>query len=329
MDETVSQRSRDWRRSALLVVGTILLAVYLLRLDWATVRLARQAFPVGIAISVVLLNLITGALKYGRWSQLLARRGIDTRGTAFEEYLAINAGFFIGLVTPGTSGELTRGAFSKVPNVRAVSIVGYEKTSDLAVLILMVAGSAVVQFTSGISSWIASGLILLATGLSYTMFVKYDWLVTAPVRWLLHRFGSDRQVASMRGVYWEFYDLLRDRRAILTSAVYSVLLWTLPVVQMHLIIIGLGGDIPFKTSAFTFLFPYLIGVLSLIPAGIGAFDIATDQFGSQAISMAGAAGELGSIVPLYFRLLVTVPLIALGYMSQVILSASWRSGANT
>jgi uncharacterized protein (TIRG00374 family) len=327
MEESLPQSSIDWKRASLLAAGSALFGLYLVRLDWGAVRDTRSAFPVGIGFLVVVLNLLTGALKYGRWSGLLRRRGIEERGSALEEYLAINAGFFLGLVTPGTSGELTRGAFSGVSSARATSIVGYEKTSDLAVLLLMVAGSFVVQFTNGLASWVASGLILLVSGAAYVLFLRFDKMVTAPVRILLERFGNERHVETARGMYWEFYELLKDRRALVVSLGYSALLWVLPVIQMHLIMAGLGGDVPFKTSAFTFLFPYLIGVLSLIPAGIGAFDMAADAFGGRAIALAGAATELGSLAPLFFRVLVTVPLIAFGYVCQLILNAARKSGS--
>ncbi len=188
----------------------------------------------------------------------------------------------------------------------------------------MVAGSAVVQFTSGITSWLVSGAIVFCTVGAYVMFRGFDRLVTGPFRFLLRRFGDSKQVDAARSVYWEFYELLGDRRTLVFSAVFSALLWTLPVVQMHLIFTGLGGDIPFKTSAFVFLLPYLIGILSMIPAGIGAFDIAADQIGGRAISMAGAAGALGSLGPLYFRVFVTIPLIVLGYLCHIILDVRRR-----
>jgi uncharacterized membrane protein YbhN (UPF0104 family) len=166
--------------------------------------------------------------------------------------------------------------------------------------------------------------VLLVTVSTYLLFLRYDRMITAPMRWLLHRFGNERQLYTARGMYWEFYDLLRDRRALGTSVAYSVFLWILPVLQMQLIMVGLGGDVPLKTSAFVFLFPYLIGVLSLIPAGIGAFDMAADEIGGRAMALAGEAAELGSLSPLYFRVLVTVPLIGLGYVCQLILNTSRR-----
>ena len=310
------------------MLGTALFAAYLVRLDWNAVRESRAAFPFGVAMLVIILNLLTGALKYGRWLRLLRMRGIEQRGSRFDEYLAINAGFFLGLVTPGTSGELARSALSEVPSVRALAIIGFEKLSDLGVLLLMVAGSAVVQFTSGTTSWVASILILLVTVSVYVLFLRFDRLVTGPFRFLLERFGKSSHVEAARGVYWEFYELLGDRRTLVHSAVFSALLWTLPVVQMHLILSGLDGQLPFKTSAFVFLFPYLIGILSMIPAGIGAFDIAAGQFGGRAIEMAGAAGSLGSLAPLYFRVFVTVPLIALGYVCHIALDLKRRKVAS-
>jgi len=316
------------KRGVLLLLGTILLAVYLTGLDWPSVREAGASFPIGAALGVVSLNLATGLLKYGRWSRLLARRGITDRGSRLEEYLAINAGFFLGLVTPGTSGELARGAFSGVAGSRAVAIVGFEKVSDLGILLLMVAGSAVVQFTSGTSSWAASAAILLSTFMLYVLFLRFDRVVTAPFRWLLSRFLTEKQLETARGVYWEFYELLRDRKALVGSAVFSALLWILPVIQMHLILNAVAGDVPLKTSAFVFLFPYLVGVVSMIPAGIGAFDITADQVGSRALVLAGAAGEAGSVAPLVFRLLVTLPLVAFGYGCQLLLNVRQRGKAS-
>jgi len=298
-------------------LGTALFAVYLSRLDWGAVRQTRTAFPVGVAVLVIVLNLSTGLLKYSRWSRLLHWRRIDQQGSQFDEYLAINAGFFLGLVTPGTSGELARSALSEVPVSRALAIIGFEKLSDLSVLLLMVAGSAVVQYTSGITSWLASGAIVFATAGAHAFFLRYHRLVTGPFRFLLKRFSGRSHIETARSVYQEFYELVGDRRALVYSALLSALLWALPVVQMHLILSGLGGDIPFKTSAFVMLAPYLIGILSMIPAGIGSFELAADQIGGRAIQMAGAAGQLGSLAPLYFRVLVTVPLIVLGYLCHV------------
>ena len=327
-DKSKIRARSGWRRLGLLVFGSLLFAAYLARLDWAAVGSSWMYFPGAVAAGVILLNLFTGALKYGRWSMLLRTRSITARGRPFEEYMAINAGFFLGLVTPGTSGELARGAFSDVAGSRAVAIVGFEKICDFGILLLMVAGSAVVQFTSGLTSWLVSALIAIITLGAYLTFLRFDRFVTAPLSWLLGKIGSERHVEAARGVYWEFYELLKDRRSLVYSAGFSFLLWSLPVVQMHMILNGLDNGVPLKTSAFVFLFPYLVGILSMIPAGIGAFDIAAHQLGGRAISLAGATGEIGSFAPLYFRLLVTVPLIVLGYASQLWLNARKKSAVS-
>ncbi len=116
MGDELLGKQIDWKRAGLLTLGTVLFVVYLGRLDWGEVREARTAFTVGVAVLIVCINLLTGHVKYGRWSRLLKKRGIEQRGSWLDEYLAINAGFFQGLVTPGTSGELARSAQVMFPD---------------------------------------------------------------------------------------------------------------------------------------------------------------------------------------------------------------------
>ena len=49
----------DWKCAGLLRLGTVLFAVYLVQLDWEAVRDIHIAFPGGVAVLVVALNLLT------------------------------------------------------------------------------------------------------------------------------------------------------------------------------------------------------------------------------------------------------------------------------
>jgi hypothetical protein len=106
------------KRWALLLFGAVLFCVYLTRVGWADVTAAGRVFPLGIALLVILLNSGTGILKLSRWQGLLRSRGISLPSSVGQKYLAVNAGLFLGLVTPGTAGELARGALSDVKNSR-------------------------------------------------------------------------------------------------------------------------------------------------------------------------------------------------------------------
>ena len=109
-DSGATLETREYR--GLLALVTVRSLICLVRLDWNSVKAARIESPVGITATAVVLNLLAGALQYQGWSGLLRRRGITERGSSLEECSAINAGLFLGLLTPGTSGELTRGAFT-------------------------------------------------------------------------------------------------------------------------------------------------------------------------------------------------------------------------
>jgi len=312
------------KRWALLLFGAVLFFVYLTRVGWADVAAAGRVFPLGVALLVILLNSGTGILKLRRWQGLLRSRGISQPRSVGQEYLAVNAGYFLGLVTPGTAGELARGALSDVKNSRAVALVAFEKTTDLGILLLMVLASLVVQFTTGLESWAFIIALSLASILSYAIFTRFDRWLTGPIKWLLGKITSETRQDLARSIYWEYYELIANRRVLLRSCLYSTGLWVLPVLQMHMILQGLGSAPPLKTSAFLFLGPYLVGVASMIPSGVGAFDLTVNVLGARALEFAGSTVAAASVAPLYFRLLVTLPLISLGFASQVLLNIRKR-----
>lgn len=314
-------RLKKW---SLLGVGVLLFGLYLNRLDWSAIRAAAVHPTISISLGVVFLGLGNGLLKLRRWRQLLVSRGVDRPRSLWMEYMAVNAGFFLGLVTPGTAGELARGALSEVSESRALAIVAFEKTTDLGVLLLMVLASFVTQFTFGWRSWAFAGGLALLCLAAYSIYVRFDRMLTTPARWLLELLASADRVETARQVYWEYFEMIVDRRTLLRSSAYSFALWLLPVLQMYLILRGLGVDVMLKTAALTFLLPYLIGVVSMIPSGIGSFDFAVHAVGERALLSGGAGVAAAALAPLYFRLLVTLPLILLGLASHVYLAIRER-----
>lgn len=320
MQSTAAEESgrTEWdvRRIVLLAAGTALLVLYLRGLDFSTLPAAAGRFSLGMVVLVVSLNVVPGALKYLRWRYFLGRRGMD--GGGFRSYLAVNASFYLGLVTPGTVGELSRAFVAGEGETgKGTAVVVFEKLTDLVILLLLVVGSAAVQFTSGLTSWIVTGLAVMLVAAGHWLFVRFDDLVTAPAKFLLERFVSRDRQLSLRDAYWEFYELTQDRRLTLVSIVVSSLLWLVTLVQMHLIFTGLGWDLPVKTTALALFLPYLVGVVSMVPLGLGAFEFTMARVSDSGIA-AGMAGE-AAMGPLFYRFLVTVPLIVGGYVCHLVL----------
>lgn len=314
-----------WIRRALLFgAGTVLLVLYLKGLDYSTLLRSARTFPVGIAAAVVAINVLPGGIKYLRWRHFLTERGLGVEG--WRGYLAVNASFYLGLVTPGTAGELSRAWVSESDEAgRATAVVAFEKLTDFAVLLLLVAGSAAVQFTEGLRSWAVVGAACVGVVGLYALFLRYDGLVTTPVKYLLQRAVSQERRESLRDAYWEFYELLDDRKLTLLSAVASAALWIVTLAQMQLIFAGLGWELPLKTTALALFLPYLLGVVSLIPLGLGVFEIVMSRVTEIGILASVAGGT--ALGPLFFRFLVTLPLVVGGYACH--LSLTFIRGRST
>lgn len=310
------------RRGLLLLVGTVLLVVYLRGLDYSALLSSAEAFPVALALAVVAINVLPGAIKYLRWRHFLSARGLGVEG--FRGYLAVNASFFHGLVTPGTAGELSRAWVSESEEAgRATAVVAFEKLTDLVVLVLLVAVSAAVQFTGGFRSWAVVGAACLAVVGGYALFLRYDSLLTTPLKFLLERAVSEDRREALRDAYWEFYELVDNRKLVVLSVVASSALWLVTLAQMQLIVTGLGWELPLKTTALALFLPYLAGVVSLIPLGLGVFELMMARVAQ--VDLLATAVEGAAIGPLFFRFLVTVPLVLGGYLCHLALTLTrWR-----
>lgn len=302
---------RGGAQPLLLLVGSVLLAVYLLGLDADALLRAVVRFPIATAGAIVALNVMPGIVKTIRWRWLLRSSGIETPfGRA---YLAINASFFLGLVTPGTAGELARALSVPDSRGRGLVIVTFEKIVDLIALLALAAASAVAVFYDGAVVWVTIAVGVTIAALSY---------------WLLLRHGGGTARALLDRAATVLPASLRDRLrqglgglgtlaarpgTFLGSALGSLILWLVPFVQMWLIFDGLGLDAPLSLIAGSYFLPYLVGILSMIPLGIGSFDLSL----SAVFGRYGVGGAEVALTPLLYRVLVSLPLIAFGYLCQV------------
>ena len=310
-DETAARPAGAGRAQAvLLLAGSVLLAIYLLGLDASQLLDAARAFPLGTALAILALNLLPGLLKTARWRWLLGSAGVKSR--LVPAYLAINAGFFLGLVTPGTAGELAR-AFS-VPEARGrgLVIVTFEKVVDLVVLLGLAVAAAVAVALDGAVVWAVIATGLTVSALAYAVLVRRAPAVASVARrarGLLPARLQDRVDDALQGLG----GLATRPATMAVAATVSLALWLVPFAQMWLIFRGLGLDAPLSLIAGSYFLPYLVGILSMIPLGIGSFDLSL----SAVFGRYGVGGPVVGITPLLYRVLVSLPLIAFGYGCQL------------
>lgn len=306
----------SWLRWLLLLVGTGLLAVYVGKLDTGALRAALGRFPTSLAVAVLALNLLPGLVKLARWRRLLHLEGIETR--RFMDYLRINAAFFLGLVTPGTAGELTRALTVEGDRARAMGIVSFEKFTDLVVLCLLAMASASYVLLPHQRFVGAVGATLLGAAGLYLVFLRANAALVAAAKRVLCALAPERLDRSLRFGLGGLNRFLRRPAVLLMSAACSTVLWLIPMIQMLLIYRGLGVDLPVRIVAFTFFLPYLLGVVSMVPLGLGTFDLAARQ---AATAFLRDAADVLALAPLAYRLFVTLPLVLFGYLSQIAMTA--------
>lgn len=311
-------------RLVLLLAGSVLLLVYLFSLDFSGLARAFWSFPIWIALVVLAMDLLPGAIKFLRWRYFLSRRGLPLPG--WNGYLAVNASFFLGLVTPGTVGEFSRPWVGESGETgRAAAIVLFEKVSDLAVLVLLAISCAALVLLDGAIAFVMIVGACLIGVLLYLLFLQFDGVAIRLANGVVKRLLSTNRLESLRTAYGDFYSLAESRRSMALSLGTSALLWVVSLVQLQLIFVGFGWEVSLPSAGMVLFVPYLIAVLSLIPLGIGAFELSMSEVIGLG-SMANAVGVSGAVIPLFFRFLVSLPLVLGGYVCHVTLLGR-RKGA--
>src|SRR6185436_4764050 len=115
-----------------------------------------------------------GVLKVARWRILTGPVDIGLG----RRYLAVNAGFFLGLVTPGTAGELTRGLLVGDRSPRLLATLLLEKVTDLGTLALCVLLSGIAYLASArLAALAIVPVLFLAVGAGW-LALRFDRLLT-------------------------------------------------------------------------------------------------------------------------------------------------------
>jgi uncharacterized protein (TIRG00374 family) len=297
------------RRGVLIALGFGLFLLFLYRLDLSVLKVSIREIRLTPLCAIVLLNFAVPLLKTVRWQMLLSRLGMSVG--KMEMFQGVSAGYFLGLVTPGTSGEVGRIFTVELNRSMGVTTVLYEKFFDFLVLFL-ISGCALLFHYSG---WQVFVLALVLCGgvsvLGLYLSSRTSGRSGRILAWMLRRVIRGEKRASIETVSRSLNRLSGDFRLSLVCVLFSLVLWILPGVQFYLICKSLSIPIDFQMTMIGFYVPYLAGVVSLLPLGLGVFDFSTKGILS---SSYGLGPELASSVALVFRILVTLPLVVWGFI---------------
>lgn len=304
------------RRALSLCAGILLFGVFIYRLDFEGREPGLGSAPSFWIATIVLMNLLVPILKTLRWKLLLAAHGIH-RGSR-DLFGAVAAGFFLGLVTPGTVGEFGRVLILDLRRMPALATILYEKVFDFLSLFLIVAIALAFEFLDARA--------LMFGGL-FTLAMTGGLLVSLKAPSISKSVCGPRDVArgsfakpSMHGIsqiYHGFRAMNADSRLAIISASVSLLLWSIAGVQFYLICKMLGAEATPRMVLIGFFGPYLLGVLSSLPLGLGVLDFAIARV---LLEFPAVPDALGEPIVILYRLLVTVPIVTFGFVCYL-----WRA----
>ena len=254
------------RLVAVTVVAAALYAAFAAFGDLQALRAAVSGFHPWALPAALGLVLVGYALRALRWRLYLRRLGVES--PYGESALVFLSGFAMG-VTPGKMGEVVKAYYLRerrgTPYVASVPAVFAERVNDMvSVAALLGIGLLFVPSRVGLLLGAAAiGLVL--AGL---LALRSDRLVGFVLGLLARAPRLARPAATLRDMHANLKPLLGGR-LLAESTLLGLAGWALEALAMYALAWGFGIPLSWAACAFVFSAGSIVGVLSLLPGGLG------------------------------------------------------------
>jgi glycosyltransferase 2 family protein len=287
---------------ALGVAVYLLLAVFS---GFGKLRAALDGFDYALVPAILGLVSLSYVARFFRWLYYLRLLKVSVP-------LGINAAIFAaGLsmtISPGKLGEILKSVFvrqaSGAPVARTAPAVVAERATDGTG---MVAWGFLGAFALGLGP--TTMVIFLAVAAFGIAVLRSKRLSLLAERVLVKVPLLNRLSPHLHDFHASSNELLATR-PLIVGTVISFLSWGLECLGVYLCAVGLGVEKDFLLVVFVFAVSSLLGVLSMLPGGIGAVEAGLAlQFRAVAELSAGVAGALTLVIrlaTLWFATLVGV-----------------------
>lgn len=299
------------RKTILVAIGVVLFILFFIQLNIKDIFLYISSINPFWLLVIIAFNIPLLLFKSVRWQVVLRKLNIQPN---FKEiFKAVSAGFFLGVMTPATSGELGRILAIETDNIAGAVAIVYEKVSDMLTLIFLAfSGFLILIFNSQtliISLVTLWGIFILIV----LLILNYHPILKNTANKILNKFLKNKLDFFKKGGN-NLENLLSDKKLMCYNISVSMILWAIPAGQFYIICKLLLVPTTLRLIMISFFIPYLAGVLSFIPQGLGVrdFSILGILVGIFGISPLTA----GSVVIL-FRIACTLPLVIWGFFCYI------------
>ncbi len=281
----------------LVLAIALAVVVYLVLIVFSNFgELTRALADFNLALIPVILGLVS--LSYvGRFFRWLYYLRVLKVSVPLWTNAAIFAAGLSMTVSPGKLGEVLKSVFVRQASGAAIArtapaVVAERATDGTG----MVAWGFIGALALGLSPYgIFAFLGVAVFGIIVLRSKKLSLLVE---RLLLKLPLLDRLAPHLQAFHGASNELLGARPLVVGTAI-SFLSWGLECLGVYLCAVGLGAEVGFLMVVFVFAVSSLLGVLSMIPGGIGAVEAGLVlQFGKIAGMSSGLAGALTLVIRL-------------------------------
>ena len=312
-----------WRLMQVAVVVAVF-ALLLLQLDLRAVRDALRDADPAYVVAAIALNAPVALLFWTRSRIVMEKLGHYIEPSLLAPIAIL--GNVAGAFTPASVGELLRGqalaGHASVSARDSFALVLFERGLSLY---LMAIGAGVAAAFMWLPAWVAvtsaiAGIVLVGAP-----------VFGAPILRSLARADADVEAPTLatrvRSVSGRLADVCEDALAVAAWTAQTLAIFALNTLQFWLLARGVAGGISYHDAWLAFSLPTLLGALSFIPLGLGAFD------GSLAavLSRLGMTLEEGTAVAVLVRAAISLPMLLLAFGCYVYLERRPRptAGAST
>ncbi|CAN5596788.1 lysylphosphatidylglycerol synthase transmembrane domain-containing protein [soil metagenome] len=249
--------------------------------------------------------------RFLRWLYYLRILGVSV---PLKENVAIFAAGLSMTISPGKLGEVLKSVFVRqvvgAPVARTAPTVLAERVTDGTGMILWgLLGALAFSFGPG----------LLLAFLAFTIFgivvLRSKKLSLLAERVLKRTPFLNRFAPHLADFHGASNELLGTRSLVVTTAI-SFVAWGFEILAVYLCVVGLGADVPFLMVVFIFAVSSIVGVMSMLPGGIGP---AEAGLAGQFIAFAGLSDGLAAALTIVIRLATLWFAIVLGIAGLLVL----------
>lgn len=300
-------------KNFLLALG-LGIAVYLLLAVLTGFEDLRQAFS-GFRwpLTPVILGLVFVSY-IGRFFRWLYYLRILSVPVPLKENAAIFAGGLSMTISPGKLGEVLKSVFIRqitgAPVARTAPTVIAERVTDGTGMILWgLLGALAFSFGPG----------LLLAFLAFTflaILVLRSKKLSLLAEKILSKVPLVKRFAPYLGDFHGASNELLAIRALMVGTVLSFLSWGFEILAVYLCVMGIGAEVPFLMVVFIFAVSSIVGVMSMLPGGIG---MAEAGLAGQFIALAGLTDGMAAALTIVIRLATLWFAVILGIAGLLIL----------